>query len=80
MVYLSQEIGEFGKGKNSRAGRGKGRLNSRAARRGKGGKGGKERKRVRNRKQEYCICERKLGKEWGQGERDCWGRRGSGKS
>ena len=68
MVYLSQEIGEFGKGKNSRAGRGKGRLNSRAARRGKGGK---ERKRVRNRKQEYCICERKLGKEWGQGERDC---------
>ena len=69
MVYLSQEIGEFGKGKNSRAGR-----------RGKGGKGGKERKRVRNRKQEYCICERKLGKEWGQGERDCWGRRGSGKN
>lgn len=40
MVYLSQEIGEFGEGKNSRAGRGKGRLNSRAARRGKGGKGG----------------------------------------
>ena len=61
MVYLSQEIGEFGEGKNSQAGRGKGRLNSRAARRGKEGKGGKEGKRVRNRKQGYCIYERKLG-------------------